>query len=242
MIIPGGRTAKYAQQTIDNGKLVLSDQPADRSNIPFITVKSEYDDYIGAGRPGAGKRDRGQVRFSHGILTERLRPVNGNRTLSRFPCGDIMYKARWIKRSVLLIFLSVFFNGDVAGETKITDVDSFGGDWVWIFDFRPGLIVETKAKFVLDRNILGGHVRFGVERQVELKISEGKVDGKNISFVVKDNFNNMDTTYTYTGELHNGKIIGKVHFSFSTTESGKTNSGDLLWEASRPPATAPAKK
>jgi hypothetical protein len=109
--------------------------------------------------------------------------------------------------------------------------NQFSGDWSWVLDFTPGLLVGVSANFVQDGKQLKGTVHIG-ERSRALKIANGKIEGDTISFEVEDIRNGMPLKCVFSGTLEGEKIKGKMHV-LSADASGKPEKSDFDWSAER---------
>jgi len=78
----------------------------------------------------------------------------------------------------------------------------FNGKWTAEFDTAIGLQKYT-YEFHVDGTTLTGKAK---NENGETAITEGKIDGDNISFVEKLNFNGMDITINYTGKISGDEI------------------------------------
>jgi phage shock protein E len=114
------------------------------------------------------------------------------------------------------------FVGTVAALAADAD-----GNWIWTTPGRNGNAPrETVLSLKTDGSTLTGKVsapgRGG--KVVDTPISDGKVDGNNISFKVIRIFNENTNTTTYTGTIANSQITGKIE----TVRNGEPQSRDWL--------------
>ena len=90
------------------------------------------------------------------------------------------------------------------------------GTWTWSVPGRDGgQGRETTLKLKKEDGALTGTIsgrRRGGET-VETKISEGKISGNQISFVVSREFNGNTFTQKYSGKIEGDTITGKMSFS-----------------------------
>jgi rhodanese-related sulfurtransferase len=118
------------------------------------------------------------------------------------------------------------------------------GNWIWTTPGRNGGAPrETVLSLKTDGSTLTGKVSTpGREgKVVDTPISDGKVDGNNISFTVIRVFNGNTNTIAYAGTAADGQITGKIE----TVRNGETQSRDWLAKNAgdkTEAATAPAPK
>ena len=105
------------------------------------------------------------------------------------------------------------------------------GTWTWTTPGRDGgQGRETTLKLKQENGTLTGAIsgrRRGGEVS-ETKISEGKVSGNEISFVVTREFNGNSFSQKYSGKIEGDTITGKISF---TNRDGETRERD--WVAKR---------
>jgi hypothetical protein len=104
------------------------------------------------------------------------------------------------------------------------------GTWSWTVPGRNGGPARTNTLTlrIQDSQLTGKISAPGRAGQVsETPITEGKVDGDTISFVVVREFNGNSTTNKYSGKISADKITGKTEF----TREGATQSRH--WTANR---------
>jgi hypothetical protein len=102
------------------------------------------------------------------------------------------------------------------------------GTWTWTTPGRNGG-PERKSvlKLKTEGDKLTGTIN-GRQNQDDIKISEGKVTGDEVSFTVTREFNGNSMTQKYTGKVSGDSIKGKV--------TGKNRQGEDTtrdWEAKR---------
>ncbi|HWB83339.1 MAG TPA: hypothetical protein VG675_04310 [Bryobacteraceae bacterium] len=99
---------------------------------------------------------------------------------------------RWVFFSMLLLALSlVAMAADISGK------------WVAQVPGRNGQTREQTFTFKVDGSTLTGSVS---GRQGDTPISDGKIDGDNISFSVKREFNGQTMSQNYTGTISGDEI------------------------------------
>ena len=105
------------------------------------------------------------------------------------------------------------------------------GTWTWNFPGRDGGEGrEVTLKLKQENGNLTGAIsspRRGGET-TETKISEGKVNGNQISFAITREFNGNSFTQKYSGKVEGDTITGKISF---TGRDGETRDRD--WVAKR---------
>jgi len=104
---------------------------------------------------------------------------------------------KWLL-SLFAVFVFTASAADVSGTWKAA-IETPNGSF------------ETTFKFKVDGNKLTGSVnnQFGGEQQ----ISEGKVDGDNVTFVVSGSFNGNDFKLNYKGKLAGDELKLTVEIS-----------------------------
>jgi rhodanese-related sulfurtransferase len=104
---------------------------------------------------------------------------------------------------------------------------SADGNWIWTTPGRNGGAGrESILSVKTDGSTLTGKISTpGREgKVVDTPITDGKVDGNNISFAVIRIFNGNTNTTSYSGTVADGQIIGKIE----TVRNGETQSRDWL--------------
>jgi phage shock protein E len=112
----------------------------------------------------------------------------------------------------------------LAAATYAADPD---GNWIWTTPGRNGGAArESVLSLKTDGWQLTGKLSTpGRDGQpVDTQISDGKVDGNNISFAVIRVFNGNTNTAAYSGTVANGQITGKIE----TVRNGEPQSRDWL--------------
>ncbi|MGO9318555.1 MAG: hypothetical protein ACLPXT_06160 [Terracidiphilus sp.] len=99
-------------------------------------------------------------------------------------------------RKALLAVLFLAF-----GSAALMAAD-FNGKWTAEFDTQIGVQKYT-YEFHVDGSTVTGKA---TSEHGESAITEGKIDGDNISFVEMLNFNGMDLKITYTGKINGDEI------------------------------------
>jgi rhodanese-related sulfurtransferase len=113
----------------------------------------------------------------------------------------------------------------VAAATYAADAD---GNWIWT---TPGRNGNAPRESVLSLKTDGAQLTGKIStpgrdgKPVDTTISDGKVDGSNISFAVVRVFNDNTNTTKYSGVVANGEIAGRIEF----TRNGEAQSRD--WKA-----------
>ncbi|AGA26813.1 hypothetical protein [Singulisphaera acidiphila] len=98
------------------------------------------------------------------------------------------------------------------------------GTWKWSVE-RNGQKIESTLKLKQEGTKLTGTL---VGRNnTETEITDGKVDGDDVSFKVTREFNGNKIVQTYKGKLSDDSIKGKVEFE----RNGESQSRD--WEAKK---------
>ncbi len=108
------------------------------------------------------------------------------------------------------------------------------GTWIWTTPGRNGGPDRTNTLTLqLENSKLTGKLAApGRGGQVnETAISEGKLDGGGISFLVVREFNGNSVTNKFAGKIEGEKIHGKIQFA----RNGEEQSRD--WEATRSTST-----
>jgi phage shock protein E len=101
------------------------------------------------------------------------------------------------------------------------------GNWIWKTPGRNGTPArETILSLKTDGTTLTGKISTpGREgKVVDTPITDGKVDGNNISFAVIRVFNGNTNTANYTGTVSGGQITGKIE----TVRNGEPQTRDWL--------------
>ncbi|HVU28158.1 MAG TPA: hypothetical protein VHG71_10545 [Verrucomicrobiae bacterium] len=104
------------------------------------------------------------------------------------------------------------------------------GTYIWTTSGRNGGPDRTNTLTLkLDGNKLTGDIKTPGRggREMETQISDGKIAGSDISFVVTRKFNDNTFTNTYSGKLADGTIKGKMQYQ----RNGEEQSRD--WEAKK---------
>lgn len=128
-----------------------------------------------------------------------------------------------MKKQIALNLLTgaLLFAGTI---TQAADAD---GNWVWT---TPGRNGGADRQSVLSLKTDGAQLTGKISspgrdgKPADTSITDGKVDGDNISFDVVRQFNGNSVTIAYTGTVADGKITGKIE----TTRNGDTQSHDWL--------------
>lgn len=134
-----------------------------------------------------------------------------------FPFSVVNYLAC----AILLLALATQAQDKPAGAS---------GTWTWSTPGRNGGPDRTTTLTLkVEGSKLTGKIaapsRGG--QAAETEISEGKVDGDSISFLLVREFNGNSNTNKYSGKVSADKISGKIE----TTRNGEAQSRD--WEAKR---------
>jgi hypothetical protein len=99
------------------------------------------------------------------------------------------------------------------------------GTWTWT---TPGRNGGPERKSVLKLKTEGDKLTGTINgRQEDIKISDGKVTGDEVTFNVKREFNGNSITQKYTGKLSGDTIKGKI----TSERNGQERTTD--WEAKR---------
>jgi hypothetical protein len=98
------------------------------------------------------------------------------------------------------------------------------GTWKWSVE-RNGQTIETTLKLKLVDGKLTGTI--SGRNNTETEITDGKVEGDDVSFKVTREFNGNKFVQTYTGKLSEDAIKGKIEFE----RDGQIQSRD--WEAKK---------
>jgi len=99
-------------------------------------------------------------------------------------------------KKMLLVTLLFVFGGTLATAAE------FSGKWTAEFNTQIGVQKYT-YEFHVDGTKLTGKA---TNEHGETEITEGKIDGDNISFVENLNFNRMDLRIVYTGTINGDEI------------------------------------
>ena len=92
-------------------------------------------------------------------------------------------------------------------ELTISRVVEIGGHWLCKFEIPDGDPMEITFTFKVDGSKLTGLMTYPLGDQVyRLDITEGKVDGDNVSFVIVNKEPKRETTSTYKGKVAGDKI------------------------------------
>ncbi len=117
-----------------------------------------------------------------------------------------------------------------ASDSKSADPT---GTWKWQREFRDTLVKSTLKLEKGDNNSLSGtiHTVFGdgggPGAMEPIAISDGKLDGNAISFLVSREFNGTEFTVDYEGKLADGKITGTYTVDFGNGPQ------EIEWDAER---------
>jgi len=126
-----------------------------------------------------------------------------------------------------LIAATLFF----ALSTAAALAADFNGKWTAEVPSRQGGTTTTTLTFKVESGKLTGTMS---NQMGDMEITNGKVDGDNISFDVVRTFNDNKITLTYTG-----KADGSDSIKFTRTMSGMPAGGD---GQARPPQEFTAKR
>ena len=99
-----------------------------------------------------------------------------------------------------IVFLSACFVFAVVAQAWAADVS---GKWTAQVPGRGGQTTETTFTFKAEGAKLTGSMS---GQQGETPIADGKIDGDNISFSVKRNFNGTDIVIVYKGKVAGDEI------------------------------------
>lgn len=125
-----------------------------------------------------------------------------------------------MKRSIGWAFLAVV--GLAVGSAVAADAT---GTWKWSFATQNGETRETTLKLKQEEGKLTGTI--SGRENTENPITEGKVEGDEVSFQVKREFNGNSFVIKYKGKLEGDTIKGTMEFE----REGETRSRE--WEAKR---------
>jgi hypothetical protein len=138
-----------------------------------------------------------------------------------------------LRRNTLLLTLKSLISAAILTAASVYAQDAKPdptGVWTWTAPGRNGGPDRTNTLTlkIEDSKLTGKLAAPGRRGRVnEASITEGKVDGDNIAFLVVREFNGNSITNKYSGKIEAGKIHGKIQF----TRDGEEQSRD--WEASR---------
>jgi len=126
--------------------------------------------------------------------------------------------------------MAVMVFGLVMATALAADVT---GTWVAEREGRDGQTMKTTFEFKADGADLTGTMDFGMGMGEPNPISEGKIDGDNISFVVAISFGGNDMKMTYEG-----KVTGDEMELTMEMEGGMGGRGGGPGGGERPPIIA----
>jgi hypothetical protein len=131
------------------------------------------------------------------------------------------------------VFFTIFIAMIFAVLAQAADV---AGTWIWTVPNRNGGAERTNTltlKFE-DSKLTGKIARPGREGKImESPITDGKVDGTNVTFTVVREYNGNSFTNTYSGAVTADTITGKMEY----VRDGETQSRD--WVAKRSTDSTP---
>lgn len=133
-----------------------------------------------------------------------------------------MHSTKSIWFSWLLILMgSVFLH---AAE-EVNEATSASGIWKWTFMMPDGSKIEPRVKIQQDGDKLTGTTR--IREGLETEISEGKVQGNEVSFAVVRERDGHKITTTYKGVRTNNHIKGTIQSDWNGQKQ------TYEWEARR---------
>jgi hypothetical protein len=114
---------------------------------------------------------------------------------------------RLLKRALLVTaFLLVGISR--AADDDPAESESATGSWRWVFIMPDGSRVEPRVKLKQEGDTLTGSTKF--RDGLETHISDGKVNGNDLSFTVKRERNGRTVITTYKGTRNGDRITGVI--------------------------------
>jgi len=129
-------------------------------------------------------------------------------------------------RALTLFFLWISLTiACVQAAEELDESETSTGTWRWSFTMPDGSTVEPRVKLKQEGEMLTGTTRF--RDGADIAISQGKVEGNEISFLVKRERNGQKVTTLYKGIRSGDRIKGTIE----TDWSGEKQS--YPWQARR---------